>query len=62
MAAYLPNVPETIVAFLSTASINVGYEKLSGTDYEKYMLDKGEIERNKSGRQEMLENLINDYL
>lgn len=31
-------------------------------DLEKYMLDKGDIEKNKSGRQEMLENLINDYL
>jgi xylose isomerase len=29
---------------------------------EKYMLDKGEIEANRSGRQEMLENLINQYL
>lgn len=29
---------------------------------EKYMLDKGEITPNKSGRQEMLENLINMYL
>src|SRR5487761_2016990 len=29
---------------------------------EKYMLDKGEIAPNKSGRQEMLENLINCYL
>jgi xylose isomerase len=36
--------------------------KASFADLEKYMLDKGEIERNKSGRQEMLENLINDYL
>jgi xylose isomerase len=29
---------------------------------EKYMLDKGEIAANQSGRQEMLENLINRYL
>jgi xylose isomerase len=29
---------------------------------EKYMLDKGEISPNKSGRQEMLENLVNCYL
>lgn len=29
---------------------------------EKYMLEKGEIEPNRSGRQEMIENLINDYL
>ena len=29
---------------------------------EKYMLDKGEIAPNASGRQEMIENLINTYL
>ncbi|MFO0788390.1 MAG: xylose isomerase [Pirellulales bacterium] len=29
---------------------------------EKYMLEKGDITPNKSGRQEMLENLINTYL
>ncbi len=29
---------------------------------EAYMLDKGEIDANESGRQEMLENLINRYL
>ncbi|MBA3314472.1 MAG: xylose isomerase [Planctomycetaceae bacterium] len=34
----------------------------SFADLEKYMLDKGDVEKNKSGRQEMLENLINDYL
>ncbi len=31
-------------------------------ELEKYMLDKGEAAANESGRQEMLENLINDYL
>ncbi len=29
---------------------------------ERYMLEKGEIEPNTSGRQEMIENLINSYL
>ena len=29
---------------------------------EAYMLPKGEADRNQSGRQEMLENLINRYL
>lgn len=29
---------------------------------EKYMLEKGEITPNKSGRQEMIENLINTYI
>ena len=36
---------------------SVGFAEL-----EKYMLDKGEAAPNESGRQEMLENLINDYL
>ncbi|MEX2286240.1 MAG: xylose isomerase, partial [Planctomycetaceae bacterium] len=31
-------------------------------DLEKYMLSKGEAAPNQSGRQEMLENIINDYL
>jgi xylose isomerase len=34
----------------------------SFAELEKYMLDKGEAAPNESGRQEMLENLINDYL
>ena len=36
---------------------SVGFE-----DLEKYMLEKGNPAPNESGRQEMLENLINDYL
>ena len=31
-------------------------------DLEKYALQKGEAAANQSGRQEMLENIINDYL
>ncbi len=31
-------------------------------DCEKYMLEKGEIAANESGRQEYLENVINDYI
>ena len=34
----------------------------SFADLEKYMLDKGDADPNTSGRQEMLENLINDYI
>ena len=29
---------------------------------EKYMLEKGNAAANESGRQEMLENIVNDYL
>ncbi|MBD3178054.1 MAG: xylose isomerase [Armatimonadia bacterium] len=35
----------------------VGFAEL-----EEYMLDKGEVDPNRSGRQEMLENVINDYI
>ena len=28
---------------------------------EKYMLDKGEVTPNKSGRQELFENVVNRY-
>jgi xylose isomerase len=34
----------------------------SFTDLESYILPKGEAARNASGRQEMLENLLNDYI
>ncbi|MCA9225959.1 MAG: xylose isomerase, partial [Planctomycetales bacterium] len=44
----------------------IGAEIESGsadfTRLEQYMLEKGEISPNHSGRQEMLENLINRYL
>src|SRR5271168_3680407 len=36
--------------------------KASFASLERYMLEKGEITPNKSGRQEMIENLINMYL
>ena len=36
---------------------SVGFSEL-----EAYMLEKGEVEDNSSGRQEMLENLVNRYL
>ena len=35
---------------------------LSFEDLEKYMLEKGDAAKNASGRQEMLENVINRYL
>jgi len=42
------------------AEIEAGKQDFSSL--ERYMLDKGDITPNRSGRQEMLENLINDYL
>jgi xylose isomerase len=42
------------------AKIEAGQVALE--DLETYMLEKGNAERNSSGRQEMLENLFNRYL
>lgn len=36
--------------------------QVSFADLERYILDKGQPAANESGRQELLENLINDYL
>ena len=44
----------------------IGQEIENGTanfeSLEAYMLEKGEISENRSGRQEFLENLINEYI
>jgi xylose isomerase len=42
------------------AKIEAG--KCSFKDLEKYMLEKGDVTPNTSGRQEMLENLINEFI
>ena len=42
------------------AEIEAGHVSLA--DLEMYMLEKGEASANESGRQEFLENLINDYI
>jgi xylose isomerase len=42
------------------AKIEAG--KASLKDLEAYMLKKGDIAGNKSGRQEYLENLINEFI
>jgi xylose isomerase len=42
------------------ARIDAGKETFASL--EKYMLEKGDVTPNKSGRQEMLENIINTYL
>jgi len=55
-------VKERYSSYDSGIGQQIESKKATFADLEKYMLDKGEIERNKSGRQEMLENLINDYL
>ena len=36
--------------------------KVTLSDLEKYMLEKGEADANTSGRQEFLENLINEFI
>ncbi len=42
------------------AKIEAG--EASFADLEKYMLEKGEADPNASGRQEMIENIVNDYI
>jgi xylose isomerase len=42
------------------AKIEAG--KVGFKELEAYMLEKGEIAPNASGRQEMLENILNDYI
>ena len=42
------------------AKIEGGQESFASL--EKYMLEKGEVTPNKSGRQELIENIINTYL
>jgi len=36
--------------------------RYSRNELEEYMLEKGEANPNSSGRQEMLENIINQYI
>jgi xylose isomerase len=44
------------------ARILQGPRKCTLADLEKYVLEKGHLEPNRSGRQEMIENLINQYI
>jgi xylose isomerase len=41
---------------------NIEAGKASFKDLEKYMLEKGDVTPNTSGRQEMLENLLNEFI
>ena len=53
------------VAQATCPSAPAGYKgagKESFASLEKYMLEKGEAAPNTSGRQELLENIINTYL
>ena len=42
------------------ADIDAG--KVGFAELQKYMLEKGEADPNASGRQEMIENIVNDYI
>ncbi len=55
-------VQERYSSFDSGIGAEIESGKATFKSLEKYMLDKGEITPNKSGRQEMIENLINTYL
>jgi xylose isomerase len=55
-------VKERYASWDSGIGADIERGKVGFTDLEKYMLAKGDVAKNVSGRQEMLENLINRYL
>jgi xylose isomerase len=55
-------VEERYASWESGIGAEIEAGKHGFTSLEKYMLGKGEIAPNRSGRQEMIENLINCYL
>ncbi|MEX2118335.1 MAG: xylose isomerase [Pirellulales bacterium] len=55
-------VQERYASWNSGIGAEIEAGKASFASLEKYMLDKGEITPNTSGRQEMIENLINTYV
>lgn len=55
-------VKERYKSFDSGIGAKIEGDKVTFEDLEQYALDKGEAAPNQSGRQEMLENLINDYI
>ena len=54
-------VKDRYASWSSGAGAEIENGKASFASLEKYMLDKGDVTPNTSGRQEMLENLINTY-
>jgi xylose isomerase len=55
-------VKERYSSFDSGIGTKIEDGSVSFADLEAYMLEKGEADANKSGRQEMLENIVNQYL
>jgi xylose isomerase len=55
-------VKERYSSFDSGIGTKIENGSASFADLETYMLEKGEADANKSGRQEMLENIVNQYL
>jgi len=55
-------VSERYASWDSGIGAEIESGKLSLADLEAYMLEKGDAEPNRSGRQEYIENLINDYI
>jgi xylose isomerase len=55
-------VNERYASWDSGVGAEIESGKANFASLEKYMLEKGEITPNRSGRQEMIENLINTYL
>jgi len=55
-------VKERYASWDSGIGEEMGAGKHSFRTLEKYMLKKGEAEPNKSGRQELFENIVNRYM
>jgi xylose isomerase len=55
-------VKDRYASFDSGIGAEIESGKANFKTLEKYMLDKGEITPNTSGRQEMIENLINTFI
>jgi len=55
-------VKERYSSWVSGVGARIEGGEASFASLEEYMIEKGDVEPNASGRQEMLENLINTYL
>ncbi len=55
-------VDERYASWNSGIGAEIESGKATFTSLERYMLEKGEVAPNTSGRQEMLENLINTFI
>ena len=57
-----PRGAQAIILAAKIRALVQGRFNVAFEDLEKYMLEKGEAAPNVSGRQEMLENIVNRYV